>query len=269
MESSVASLMEHLGGVETRRRVAMMRRKEAETRLAFATEEGVRLEQQQRVNTAAAAELKRALEYQLDQQRSAQLRRTAGADAVRHAEATETLLLERARAAAARGAAVVAAWEKNTRELEELQRAWENDEAALPLHRRSRELTEEAAALISKREQLEREVREAVQRRNEAVVPPQPPTTTTTTTQADGDVTAIQLKAQIGLGKCELAELQTQHARQMAVLEREVADLNSRSMELSQWLADTLDSRDQALMSIQKLQSCLSSGVCASCRPSS
>ncbi|ORC90837.1 uncharacterized protein TM35_000072610 [Trypanosoma theileri] len=264
MESSVASLMEHLGGVETRRRVTMMRRKEAETRLAFATEEGVRLEQQQQLNTAAVAELKRALEHHLEQQRSAQLRRTTGADALRHGEATEVLLLERARAAAARGAALVAAWETNTRELDELQRSWEDDEAALPLHRRSRQLAEEAAALLSKREQLEREVREATQRRTETVIPQPPPTTT-----EGGDVTVIQLTAQIGLSKCELTELQAQHARQMAALDREVADLNSRSMELAQWLADTVGSRDQVLMSIQMLQSCLSSGVCASCRPSS
>ncbi|EAN82121.1 hypothetical protein, conserved, partial [Trypanosoma cruzi] len=83
MESSVSSLMDHLNGVETRRRVVMMKRKEAETRLAFSTEEQQQLEQQTAQNEVRAVELKKELDHLLEEQRQLQLQLMAGMDTVR------------------------------------------------------------------------------------------------------------------------------------------------------------------------------------------
>ncbi|KEG15620.1 hypothetical protein DQ04_00021180 [Trypanosoma grayi] len=267
MESSVASLMDHLNGVETRRRVVMMKRKEAETRLAFATEEQQQLEQQSALNEAREAELKKELDHLLEEQRQVQLQLMSGTDTVRHSEVEEALLIEHVRAQASKAEALVAAWRGHAQELDEVHQAWGNDDAAAPLQQRIAHLDSEAARLCGEKEQRERAITAALEAHalRAAGVAADPGQSTPT---GDG-VAAIQLGEQLGLQQRELAELQAQHARQLAALEREVADLTSRSVELAQWLTDTVGSRDQVLMNIQLLQLCLSSGICAACRQSS
>ncbi|KAF5226584.1 hypothetical protein ECC02_000085 [Trypanosoma cruzi] len=275
MESSVSSLMDHLNGVETRRRVVMMKRKEAETRLAFSTEEHQQLEQQTAQNEVRAVELKKELDHLLEEQRQLQLQLMAGMDTVRQSEVEEALLIEHARAQLEKATILVATWREQTRDLDEVQRSWGEDDAAAPLQQSAAELDAELVRLCGEKKRIEQAIKEAMEAHAlraaglGAGTAPQSDAAAAHALPAGDDVAAIQLKDQLELEQREFAEIQMHHARQMAALDREVADLKSRSMELAQWLADTVGSRDQVLLSTQLLQSCLNSGVCALCRPSS
>ncbi|EAN97234.1 hypothetical protein, conserved [Trypanosoma cruzi] len=275
MESSVSSLMDHLNGVETRRRVVMMKRKEAETRLAFSTEEHQQLEQQTAQNEVRAVELKKELDHLLEEQRQLQLQLMAGMDTVRQSEVEEALLIEHARAQLEKATILVTTWREQTRDLDEVQRSWGEDDAAAPLQQSAAELDAELVRLCGEKKRIEQAIKEAMEAHAlraaglGAGTAPQSDAAAAHALPAGDDVAAIQLKDQLELEQREFAEIQMHHARQMAALDREVADLKSRSMELAQWLADTVGSRDQVLLSTQLLQSCLNSGVCALCRPSS
>ncbi|RNF09733.1 hypothetical protein TraAM80_02001 [Trypanosoma rangeli] len=275
MESSVSSLMDHLNGVETRRRVVMMKRKEAETRLAFATEEQQQLEQQSVQNEARTVELKKELDHLLEEQRQLQLQVMAGMDTVRQSEVEEALLIEHVRGQMEKASTLVTTWRGHAQELGEVQRCWGKDDVAAPIQQRIAELDAELVRLCSEKERLERVIKDMMEAhalRNAGLTvgaTPQSDTCSAHVLRVGEDIAAIQLKEQLEAEQRELEELRLHHARQMAALDREVADLTSRSVELGQWLADTIGSRDQAIQSTQLLQSCLNSGVCAFCRPSS
>ncbi|RNF26417.1 uncharacterized protein Tco025E_01380 [Trypanosoma conorhini] len=276
MESSVSSLMDHLNGVETRRRVVMMKRKEAETRLAFATEEEQQLEQQSLQNEGRAAELKKELDHLLEEQRQMQLQVMAGMDTVRQSEVEEALLIEHVRGQLEKASTLATTWRGHARDLDEVQRCWGKDDVAVPIQQRAAELDAELVRLCAEKVRLERAIKEARETHalrtaglTAGAAPQQSDPAAAHAIPVGEDVAAIHLKEQLESEQRELAELQLHHARQIAALDREVADMTSRSVELGQWLADTVGSRDQALQSTQLLQSCLKSGVCAFCRPSS
>ncbi|ESL08359.1 hypothetical protein TRSC58_03938 [Trypanosoma rangeli SC58] len=199
----------------------------------------------------------------------------AGMDTVRQSEVEEALLIEHVRGQVEKASTLVTMWCGHADELEGVRRCWGKDEVAAPIQQRIAELDVELVRLCAEKERLERVIKEMMEAhalRNAGL-------TAGATLQSDTDavhvlpvgedVAAIQFKEQLEAEQRELKELRLHHARQMAALDREVADLTSRSVELGQWLADTVGSRDQAIQSTQLLQSCLNSGVCAFCRPSS
>ncbi|CCD15089.1 unnamed protein product [Trypanosoma congolense IL3000] len=271
MESSVASLMEHLNGVETRRRIVMMKRKEAEAKLSFVTEEQQSLEQQRSANELREAELKKELDHLLEEQRQIQLQLMTGADTIRQSEVEETLLMEHVQSQVSKSEALVEEWSTHLEALEKLQKAWETDNVAAPLVKHLEELEEESTKLHNRNEQLESSIKEAVQANNtriaamttSAPVPTGSPTVQKST--EDHDVAVAQLMERLELEMRDLDELRAQNARQIAAVDREVTDLIDRSTELGQWLGDTITSRDQTLANIQLLPKCLASSFCVSC----
>ncbi|KAG8346471.1 hypothetical protein TRVL_02707 [Trypanosoma vivax] len=266
MESSVTSLIDLLNSVETRRRVVMMKRKEAEMRLSFVTEEQQQLQEQSARNQVREAELKKELDHLLEEQRQIQLQLMMGTDAVRQSEIEETLLIGHMRDQLERVEGLLSQWHDHAQTLEDIQQAWNADGAAAPLQQRIVDLEAETANLHSSVEQLERDIQRKKQVRASLCAG----ITTITSPQAilTGEVAECvdtRIKEQLELKRNELLELRAQHSRQAAALDREVADMTSRSTELAQWLADTIGSRDQALASIRALYACVDSGVCAAC----
>ncbi|AAZ11925.1 uncharacterized protein TEOVI_000099000 [Trypanosoma equiperdum] len=276
MESSVASLMEHLNAVETRRRVVMMKRKEAETRLSFVTEEHQQLEQQRVLSEAREVELKKELDHLLEEQRQAQLQLMSGADTIRQSEVEETLLTEHVQKQVSKSETLVAEWVCHLQELDNLQKLWESDNAATSLQIRINALKEDIVKLHSEKERLEKDVKKALEASmirgagalNPAVVVPGPPTERCEEEEEYAAAVA-QLREQLELEQRDLEELGAQNARQIAVLDREVADLVGRSTELEQWLTDTIGARDQTLSSIELLPTCLKNKLCVSCSSNS
>ncbi|KAH8613684.1 hypothetical protein ERJ75_000727800 [Trypanosoma vivax] len=122
MESSVTSLIDLLNSVETRRRVVMMKRKEAEMRLSFVTEEQQQLQEQSARNQVREAELKKELDHLLEEQRQIQLQLMMGTDAVRQSEIEETLLIGHMRDQLERVEGLLSQWHDHAQTLEDIQK---------------------------------------------------------------------------------------------------------------------------------------------------
>lgn len=301
-DASVTALMDHMDGVDKRRRLVMMQHKKAETKIALATQEQKELTARASAMVAQEEQLKKELELMMEEQRHLQGQLTAEANRVRHCEAEEVVLLSHAQEAVRKVDDEHQQWCALMQELDELRRTWEEDKVRAALKDKLAALETTIAACKAEQASLDAALAEGdaeVARLTQLRVARaarrdggagQTNSTTAFPLDMDGveehdagdPVTAATAGAGLQLASAEDGVIQrvkenlqqvvygteqasAQFTRQRAALQREVDDLGGRAEDLARWLTEVQTSRVQLERIMGVLHVCVDAKMCSNC----
>jgi hypothetical protein len=261
-DASVQQLMSRMHELETRRRMSMMHAKEAETRVALATEEQSRLAREVENLHEREGTLKQSLQMLSDEQRQLHLRTEASHRTLECAEKEEPLLLEAAAAALDLSKRKCENWKGEHEALSVIQNKWLQPSTASQLEtaiadadRELRLLLEEEQSLIAAAAAAQSVCNTAHQ--GDAVI------------NRKGDVVVAKDHQATSDEICRLQhtldEFQSQAARRLTIVGREVGELMNKASELDKWIGDSTSVVEELKSNMSDMTVALKDRNCPAC----
>lgn len=259
-DASVQQLINRMHELETRRRMSMMHSKEAETRVALAVEEQSRLSREVETLFERESSLKQSLQMLSDEQRQLNFRTDASHRTLESAEREEPLLLQAAMTALDASKLKCANWTSEHESLEGTRSKWSQPSTVTHLENTITDAERELRLLLEEEQSLMAAAAAAF-----STTAPSPVASNHLALGSAATIDARNTREDINRLKHTLEEFQSQSARRLTIMGREVCELTNKAVELDKWVSDSTSAVEELKANIGDMSAALQSCRCPAC----
>lgn len=275
-DATVTALVNHMNAIETRRRLLMMRVKEAETRLTHLEDDGASAAKEETALVEKEAATRTRLTQLHEEQRVLAVHLSDGSGQLRKSETEEPFLLGNATEQRKMAATQLVNWKAQLVRLEEVKGAWSGNTLTGPLLDAIEKTDTSIAALVAEEKAIVESIATAMvaNSANAAAA------TVVNGSAVNGNCSSPRLSSAVDnrpdTPRCRqqianltrlIAEEETASARISNGAQREVDSLHEREAELQKWVNAAKEKAHIAQRLTAQLQASLNARMCRGCQP--